>query len=87
MEEPEFTKKRESFLFWGLLLPFWEDAIKAQYLCGFWLFLEDLKWWIYVFNGVESNGKLFLMKIHQELGGKAYISHFSPIDTCFQGHK
>jgi hypothetical protein len=67
VEVPEMTTKRESFLFWGLCLPFWESPIKMHSLSGFWAFLAKLKWWTYVINVAKFNGTLCFPKLRHEM--------------------
>jgi hypothetical protein len=76
VEVSEMTTKRESFLFWGLCLPFWESPIKMHYLSGFWAFLAKLKWWTYVIKVLKFDGPLCSAKLHQKMAEIAIYSNF-----------
>jgi hypothetical protein len=69
--------KRESFLFWGPCLPFWENGINVHYLGGFCVFLDNLKRWMYVLKVLELDGKLCFAKFRQEMAEIALFGDFT----------
>jgi len=83
---PQFKTKHKSFLFWGLCLPIWEDAINFDLLDAILHFFTYSGWKIYQVDVVEEACILFLMKFH---GGvdvqwfKPYICTFFKISRHF----